>query len=70
MLHVIWYPLFDTPVDIRLSREQLQCVQDALLGKPEPVQGWNAHFSKEIERVLVDSLIVNEASPDSSSEEE
>ena len=56
MRHTIWYPLFDEPIDVRLSREQLRCVQDALVGKPEPVPGWNAHFAGEIERVLLESM--------------
>lgn len=54
-IHHIWYPMFDHPVTITLSREQLQCVQDALLGKPEPVPGWNAHFAAEFQRVLHES---------------
>ncbi len=58
--HAIWYPLFDTPLTLTLSREQLQCVQDALEGKPEPVPGWNRYFAEEIERVLRDSLTAEE----------
>lgn len=54
--HSIWYPLFDQPLTVTLSREQLQCVQDALLNKPECVPGWNAHFAAEIEAVLKASL--------------
>jgi hypothetical protein len=56
MRAAIWYPLSDTPLTLQLSREQLQCVQDALLGKPEPVPGWNQHFAGEIERVLRESI--------------
>lgn len=48
----IWYPLFDTPITVRLSREQLAHVKDALLGVPEPVPGWNEYFAGELERVL------------------
>ena len=58
----IWFPLFDTPLTLTMSREQLQCVQDALLGRPEPVPGWNAHFASELERVLRETV---EGSPDS-----
>ncbi|MGG7450573.1 hypothetical protein ACQ3HE_06750 [Plantibacter auratus] len=54
--HNIWFPLFDHPVTVTLSREQLQCVQDALLGKPECVPGWNAHFAGQIEAVLKASI--------------
>ena len=54
-IHHIWYPLFDQPVTLTLSREQLQCVQDALLGKRECVTGWNVHFAAEIENVLKES---------------
>lgn len=54
--HIIWYPLYDQPLDLRMSREQLQCVHDVLLGKPEVVTGWAHHFAGEIERVLQESL--------------
>lgn len=56
MTHNIWFSLFDTPITITLSCEQLQCVQDAMLGLPEPVPGWNEHFAGEIEKVLVESM--------------
>ena len=52
MAEHIWFPLHDTPIRLHMSREQLQCVQDALLGKPEPVPGWNRYFAEEIEKVL------------------
>lgn len=54
--HIIWYPLYDHPIDLRMSREQLQYVHDLLLGKPEVIPGWAQHFAGEIERVLRDSL--------------
>lgn len=56
-IHSIWYPLYDNPILIRMSREQLQAIQDALLGRPETPEGWGAWFARtEIERLLVESL--------------
>jgi len=46
----------DTPIRLTLSREQLQCVQDALLGRPEPVRGWRAYFAGEMETVLRETI--------------
>lgn len=55
-VHRIWFPLGEQQITLSLSRELLQCVQDALLGKPEPVPGWREHFAGELERVLRESL--------------
>lgn len=51
----IWYPLFDTPFTLSLSREQLEAVRDALRGEPEPVPGWRKYFAGEIDRALGES---------------
>lgn len=55
ILYGIWYPLFDTPVNVRLSREQLQGLQEALRGE-DIVPGWREHFATQIEAVLRMSL--------------
>lgn len=56
-VHHIWFPLYDVPVTVRLSREQLQIIQDVLRGhlatsKP----GWRDYIADQIEKVLVASL--------------
>lgn len=60
-VHHLWFPIRDIPITLSLSREQLQCVQDALLGRKEPVLGWNEHFAGELEKVLRDSIDVPDA---------
>lgn len=51
----IWYPLGDTPVTIRLSREQVQALQDELLGRGI-FPGWKERFADQLEGVLKASL--------------
>lgn len=56
-VHHVWFPLYDQPVTLRLSREQLQIVQDSLRGDHTTSKpGWRASLADQFERVLVESL--------------
>lgn len=50
-LYGIWTPLFDTPINVRISREQLQALQDGLRGI-SIMPGWKEYFDNEIEGIL------------------
>jgi len=53
--HQIWYPLFDTPVTVTMSREQMQSLADELRGV-NVCPGWAEHFAGQLDHVLKNSL--------------
>lgn len=55
-LYSIWYPLYDTPVNIRTSRETLQALADELRGV-NVYPGWAEHMAKRLDVVLRRSLV-------------
>jgi hypothetical protein len=55
-LYSIWYPLYDTPVTIRTSRETLQALADELRGV-NVYPGWAEHMAKRLDAVLRRSLV-------------
>ena len=56
-VHHVWYPLYDQPVTLEMSREQLQIVQDVLRGNlGTSKQGWRDYLADQIEKVLVASI--------------
>lgn len=51
----IWYPLGDSPITIRLSREQVQALHEELRGQ-SIFPGWKEYFADQLEGVLKASL--------------
>ena len=50
-VHRIWYPLFDTPITVSMSREQMQALADELRGV-NVFPGWAEQFAQNIDAVL------------------
>lgn len=50
-IHHLWYPLFDTPITIRTSREMVQSLVDELCGT-NVHPGWAEYTAKRLETLL------------------
>lgn len=55
-VYSVWYPLFDTPITVTMSREQVQALADELRGI-NVFPGWAEHFAAELDKILEKSLI-------------
>ena len=55
MAGYIWTPLFDTPMVLHTSREQIQALQEELR-EINVYPGWKEWFADQLEGVLTESL--------------
>lgn len=56
-VHRVWFPLYDTPVTLSMSREQLQIVTDVLKGDLASSRpSWRGYIAEQFDKVLADSL--------------